>query len=273
MRRLNFAILGLLLLAADPPGTALEELLPGEEKVPDRGATIAAGSRLSVMKPETYGCTTETNFTYFMKHLAAGDRVGMDRLLNGGGVIKVPEKTEVLVIENLRPKPRPPTPRSGLTSAQVLRSLQDAVLTQSVDKGDYPVEVRITSGALKDKVLFVSESSIAPLKTLGPPTVFTHHYAGKKADIYELFTRPAIASDTPDRAAKADAMLAAGQKHERKGEFRLAIGAYWFTMLDYKDLPQAETAARRLKAMGFYRTGSRDYDFDFRKKANPSPKK
>lgn len=271
VRPTSLAIVCVLVCGAGPD--ALKELLPTEEQVPDPGAKVEPGHRLVVTKDETPAGITEEHLDYLRKHLSAGDKIGIDRLLKDGGAIKLPKGTDVLVLRNLRPAPAPPRLRSGLSGDQVRRRLQDAALNQSADRTDYPVEVRIQGGPLKDKAMFVPESSIAPLKTLERPRTFTHRFGGKKGSRYEAFRRPAVNPGSDDPSSMAAAMLEAGERAERKGNLQDAVGAYWFTMTEHSDLPQAAVAAERLKAMGFSRVGTRDYELDFAKRAKPKAAK
>ncbi len=251
MQRLIGAGIALLLFGMDDPGAiALRELLPVEERIPDPSFSPEPGARLKLENADVPAAKTAESLGLLMKHVGAGDRVGVDRLLKGGSAMTLPKGTGLLVLESLRPKRSRPPLRAGLSGADVARHIQSDILNAAMDKNDYPVEARITDGPRKDQVVYVPESFLGQTKLRPPPSMFKH-VISRKTSKFREFKRPALSDPPASREDKATAYLAEGQRLERRGEIADAVGAYWFTMLDFKDLAQAKEAALRLKRMGF----------------------
>jgi hypothetical protein len=267
MRRSMLAATILFLFGADDFGAAaLRELLPTEERIPDPSVRPEPGARLTLETNDTPAAKSAEHLAYFMKYLGAGDRVGVDRLLKDEGVAMLPKGTSLLVLRNHRPAPPQRRLQSGLSGTEAGRQMQNDILNGGSDKTDYPVEVRITDGPRKDQTAYIPESFLAQTKLRPPPQAFLHVFRGKKESRYETFKRPALIDPPGDPEGKADALLEAGKRLERKGDVSGAVGAYWFAMIEHRTLPQAKEAARQLKALGFYRVALA-YHLDFSKRS------
>jgi hypothetical protein len=264
--RATCLLLCLVAIGADDPKAALKELLPPEERVPDRSIEIKPGLRLVLERGDTPACTNLAAVAHFMKAHQAGDRDALDRLRKDGHLVDLKQGTAILVVESHRPELRAAPLPSGVTGAQVGRDIQAAIFASAAEMQKvYPVEVRVQDGAAKGKAVFMLETFLVAMKTVPPPAGFDYKFP-KRGAVTKLFHRPKVDPSDTTPGSRADALLAAGRKLEARGDYAGAIGAYWFTMLDFKELPQAVTAAERLKAMGFYGTGS-GYEFDPAKRA------
>lgn len=265
--RSALALLGLCLLSADDPKAVLRSLLPKNDPIPDPQWKAKSGDRVTIEADGTPACRDWAAFGRFVKAAGAEDRVGVDQLLSSSAVTRVPKGGHALILKGFRPEPPPRRARAGLSGEQVGRQIQETILNAAGDETDYPVEVRFLDGPKKDQTALVPESSIAPRISRPTPRSFflvNTEGIGSAEDLVcpQIPAAARRGAKPPEPSVRANSLLRIGQRLQERGDEVGAVGAYWFAMIDYPDLPQAPTAARRLAAMGFYRDGDGTYRLD-----------
>jgi hypothetical protein len=218
-------VVSLVTLAAAGPAGALKELLP-ETRVPDEGAELKPGDRPALMPGIVIGGLTPEACALLIETLRAKDNQGAAELAKSGQFRVIPNEATVLVLRPL-----------GIAA-----------------------EVRVLDGELRGQVLYVPDAFLVLMKEVPPPRRYLQRLPrGRTAD--KFFKKPQLDPAAIVDAGQAGAMLAEGKRLEGRGDLGGAIGAYWFTMIENPERKQAVEAARRLKAMGFYRT-AKGYEFD-----------
>jgi hypothetical protein len=258
-------------LAQDAPKPATPTDAPkagGRELIRDPDWKPTVGDHAIVTSEQAMGCPNERTFEDTLKFVQAGDAVGIEQARKSGGAVVLARETGVLVIKVHRPVPRPRPSRSlGGDASDINRAIQADLLAPK-DEAVYPVEVRITSGPSKDRVLFVPETQIGKLIPKPIPRGFTYRAPGEL--IGESVSFPPLPPEfrgvAPDVKVRADNMLRAARRAE-KSNLPLALSLYLRITLDYPDLPQAKAAWERMASLGLHDDGQGGLVLESRKKA------
>jgi hypothetical protein len=221
------------LLAAAPPPRPKNDP-PPSVSVPDPNWEPAPGTSGSVTISEALAFPDLPSVAKYCKFKAAGDAIGMKETSDRPEVGKIPRGSAFLVIERRVYRP----------ASEPSRLLSPGDYAEFIAAGRQPaegflpnlLEVRFTSGPLKDKARLIFEEDARPtIQQASPPPRATS--AKSKAA-----ARAALAEE------HANDIFGAARDLDRKGKTAAADVIYRMILRTYPGTSAADSAAERLKS-------------------------